>query len=53
VSGIFLAFSVRELVALATRNDCTIDLIPQVGDFYRPMTRWSAFAHRPRKQAKD
>lgn len=33
MSGTFLAFSVRELVALATRNDCTIELIPQVGDF--------------------
>ena len=32
-SGAFLAFAVRDLVALATKTDCTIELIPQVGDF--------------------
>lgn len=32
-SGTFLAFGSRELVVLATKADCTIELIPQVGDF--------------------
>lgn len=32
-SGTFLAFGTRELVALATRAGCTIQLIPQIGDF--------------------
>lgn len=32
-SGTFLAFAVRDLVALAIRTDCTIEIIPQVGDF--------------------
>jgi uncharacterized membrane protein len=32
-SGTFLAFGSRDLVALATRSGCTIELIPQVGDF--------------------
>jgi uncharacterized membrane protein len=32
-SGTFLAFAVRDLVTLATKTDCTIELIPQVGDF--------------------
>lgn len=32
-SGTFLAFGSRDLVALAARNNCTIELIPQVGDF--------------------
>ena len=32
-SGTFLAFGGRDLVALAARNSCTIELIPQVGDF--------------------
>jgi uncharacterized membrane protein len=32
-SGTLLAFAVRDLVALATRTDCTVELIPQVGDF--------------------
>ena len=32
-SGTFLAFGTRRLVALATRAGCTIELIPQVGDF--------------------
>ena len=32
-SGTFLAFGLRELVALATRAGCTIELIPQIGDF--------------------
>ena len=32
-SGTFLAFGVRELVALARKAGCTIELIAQVGDF--------------------
>lgn len=32
-SGTFLAFGVRDLAALATRTDCIIEIIPQVGDF--------------------
>jgi uncharacterized membrane protein len=32
-SGVFLAFGAAELVRLASRADCTIELIPQVGDF--------------------
>jgi uncharacterized membrane protein len=32
-SGTFLAFGSHDLVALATRAGCTIELIPQVGDF--------------------
>lgn len=32
-SGTFLAFGIRPMVALATRAGCTIELIPQVGDF--------------------
>jgi uncharacterized membrane protein len=32
-SGTFLAFGVRDLVALAAKADCVIELIPQVGDF--------------------
>lgn len=32
-SGTFLAFAVQDLVGLASRTDCTIELIPQVGDF--------------------
>ena len=32
-SGTFLAFGGRNLAALAARSDCTIELIPQVGDF--------------------
>ncbi|MCA0301696.1 MAG: DUF2254 domain-containing protein [Proteobacteria bacterium] len=32
-SGTFLAFGARELVALARQAGCTIELIPQVGDF--------------------
>jgi uncharacterized membrane protein len=32
-SGTFLAFGTRDLVALANRTNCTIELIPQVGDF--------------------
>jgi uncharacterized membrane protein len=32
-SGTFLAFGTRDLVALAARNGCTIELIAQVGDF--------------------
>jgi uncharacterized membrane protein len=32
-SGTFLAFGSRDLVALARRAGCTIELIPQVGDF--------------------
>jgi uncharacterized membrane protein len=32
-SGTFLAFGTRDLVALAARANCTIELIPQVGDF--------------------
>ena len=32
-SGTFLAFGGRDLVALAASVDCTIELIPQVGDF--------------------
>ena len=33
VSGTFLAFGSRDLAALAARAGCTIELIPQVGDF--------------------
>lgn len=33
VSGTFLAFGSHDLAALATRAGCTIELIPQVGDF--------------------
>lgn len=33
LSGTFLAFGSRELVVLATKAGCTIELIPQVGDF--------------------
>ena len=32
-SGTFLAFGARDLVALARKADCTIEVIPQVGDF--------------------
>jgi len=32
-SGTFLAFGARELVALARRAGCVVELIPQVGDF--------------------
>jgi uncharacterized membrane protein len=32
-AGTFVAFGTRELIDLAQRNDCTIELIPQVGDF--------------------
>lgn len=32
-SGTFLAFGSRDLVALATKAGCAIELIPQVGDF--------------------
>jgi uncharacterized membrane protein len=32
-SGTFLAFGSRDLAALAMRTSCTIELIPQVGDF--------------------
>ncbi len=32
-SGTFLAFGARDLVALARKGHCTIELIPQVGDF--------------------
>lgn len=32
-SGTFLAFGARDLVALARAANCTIELIPQVGDF--------------------
>src|SRR5262249_7733517 len=32
-SGTFLAFGIRELVALAARHDCVIELTVQVGDF--------------------
>lgn len=32
-SGTFLAFGLRDLVAAATKADCTIEIIPQVGDF--------------------
>ncbi|MBS0517783.1 MAG: DUF2254 domain-containing protein [Proteobacteria bacterium] len=32
-SGTFLAFGRRDLVALAIKAQCTIELIPQVGDF--------------------
>lgn len=32
-SGTFLAFGTRDLVALAAKTDCIIELIPQVGDF--------------------
>jgi len=32
-SGTFLAFGVGELVAVAGRADCTIQVVPEVGDF--------------------
>lgn len=32
-SGTFLAFGIRELAALAASAGCTIELIPQIGDF--------------------
>jgi len=32
-SGTFLAFGTRDLLALAERSGCTIELIPQVGEF--------------------
>lgn len=32
-SGTFLAFGAKNLVALAVRSGCSIELIPQVGDF--------------------
>jgi uncharacterized membrane protein len=32
-SGTFLAFGIRELVAVAQRAACVIELLPQVGDF--------------------
>lgn len=32
-SGAFLAFGTRQLVVLAERSGCTIELIPQIGDF--------------------
>jgi len=32
-SGVFVAFGAREMVALASKADCLIQLIPQVGDF--------------------
>jgi uncharacterized membrane protein len=32
-SGTFLAFGIHDLVALAARHDCTIELTAQVGDF--------------------
>jgi uncharacterized membrane protein len=32
-SGTFLAFGAKDLVALAIRSGCSIELIPQVGDF--------------------
>ncbi len=32
-SGVVLAFDVRGLVAMAQRADCTIEMVPQVGDF--------------------
>jgi uncharacterized membrane protein len=32
-SGTFLAFGARELVALARRAGCVLELVPQVGDF--------------------
>ncbi|MFO1082147.1 MAG: DUF2254 domain-containing protein [Reyranellaceae bacterium] len=32
-SGTFLAFGIADLVALARRHDCTIELTAQVGDF--------------------
>lgn len=32
-SGTFLAFGLRDLVEAATRADCVIEIIPQIGDF--------------------
>jgi uncharacterized membrane protein len=34
--GVVLAFDVKGLVALGTRHDCVIELVPQVGDFVAP-----------------
>ena len=34
--GVVLAFDVQGLVALAVRNDCLIELVPQVGNFVAP-----------------
>jgi uncharacterized membrane protein len=31
--GVVLSFDLKELIALAVREDCTIELVPQVGDF--------------------
>lgn len=35
-NGVFLAFDVRGLVALGTRHDCVIELLPQVGSYVAP-----------------
>jgi uncharacterized membrane protein len=34
--GVVLAFDLQGLVALATRHDCVIELVPQVGNFVAP-----------------
>jgi uncharacterized membrane protein len=34
--GVLLAFDVRGLVGLASRHDCVIELVPQVGTFVAP-----------------
>jgi uncharacterized membrane protein len=35
-AGVVLAYDVHGLVALATRHDCIIELVPQVGNFVAP-----------------
>jgi len=34
--GVVMAFDARGIAALATQNDCLIELVPQVGDFVAP-----------------
>ena len=35
-AGVVLAFDVEGVVALGTRHDCVVELVPQVGDFVAP-----------------
>lgn len=34
--GVVLAFDIKGLVALGTRHDCLVELVPEVGDFVAP-----------------
>jgi uncharacterized membrane protein len=34
--GVLLAFDIKGIVALGTRHDCLIELVPQVGDYLAP-----------------